>query len=121
MWAADERRVSSCPQDYKDRFFYQLYFQEPGVAEAELEADVRRSLRKIYYWASGEAIRKGFKVDKPADARLLDGLLDPEPFPAWLTPADLDYYVGELQRRGFCGHSTATAHQSYLFTASCCR
>ena len=26
---------------YKDRFFYQLYFQEPGVAEAELEADVR--------------------------------------------------------------------------------
>ena len=39
---------------YKDRFFYQLYFQEPGVAEAELEADVRTSLRKIYYWGSGE-------------------------------------------------------------------
>ena len=39
---------------YKDRFFYQLYFQEPGVAEAELEADVRRSLRIIYYANSGE-------------------------------------------------------------------
>ena len=39
---------------YKDRFFYQLYFQEPGVAEAELEADVRTSLRKFYYWSSGE-------------------------------------------------------------------
>jgi hypothetical protein len=25
---------------YKDRFFYQLYYQEPGVAETELEADV---------------------------------------------------------------------------------
>src|SRR5262249_29681071 len=24
---------------YKDRFFYQIYFQEPGVAEAELEGD----------------------------------------------------------------------------------
>ena len=34
---------------FKDRFFYQLYFQEPGVAEAELEANVRRSLRKIYH------------------------------------------------------------------------
>ena len=34
---------------YKDRFFYQLYFQEPGVAEAEFEADLRTALRKIYY------------------------------------------------------------------------
>ena len=26
---------------YKDKFFYQLYIQEEGVAEAEFEADVR--------------------------------------------------------------------------------
>ena len=30
---------------FKDLFFYQLYFQTPGVAEAELEADIRVSLR----------------------------------------------------------------------------
>src|SRR5215470_4108294 len=88
---------------YKDRFFYQLYFQEAGVAEAELEADVRTSLRKIYYWASGEAIAAGIRLYKPADAKLLDDLPDPEPFPAWLTPADLDYYVGEFQQSGFRG------------------
>ena len=88
---------------YKDRFFYQLYFQEPGVAEAELEADVRTSLRKIYYWASGEAIAAGIRPYKQADAKLLDDLPDPEPFPAWLTPADLDYYVGEFQQSGFRG------------------
>jgi pimeloyl-ACP methyl ester carboxylesterase len=88
---------------YKDRFFYQLYFQEPGVAEAELEADVRTSLRKVYYWASGEAIAAGIRLHKPADAKLLDDLQDPEPFPAWLTPADLDYYVGEFQQSGFRG------------------
>ena len=88
---------------YKDRFFYQLYFQEPGVAEAELEADVRTSLRKIYYWASGEAIAAGIRLYKPADAKLLDDLPDPEPFPAWLTSADLDYYVGEFQQSGFRG------------------
>ena len=88
---------------YKDRFFYQLYFQEPGVAEAELEADVRTSLRKIYYWASGEAIAAGIRLYKPADAKLLDDLPDPEPFPTWLTPADLDYYVGEFQQSGFRG------------------
>jgi hypothetical protein len=43
---------------YKDRFFYQLYYQEPGVAEAELEADVPTSLRKIYYWSSGEVQKR---------------------------------------------------------------
>jgi len=88
---------------YKDRFFYQLYFQTPGVAEAELEADVRASLRKVYYWASGEGMKAGLRLVKPADAKLLDGLPDPDPFPAWLTPADLDYYVGQFQQSGFRG------------------
>jgi pimeloyl-ACP methyl ester carboxylesterase len=96
-------RIELFRKIYKDRFFYQLYFQEPGVAEAELEADVRSSLRKIYYWASGEAKTKGLKADKPENARYLDGLPDPEPFPPWLTPADLDYCVGEFQRSGFRG------------------
>src|SRR6266567_1153604 len=30
-----------------DAVFYQLYFQEPGVAEAELERDVRASMRGV--------------------------------------------------------------------------
>jgi pimeloyl-ACP methyl ester carboxylesterase len=34
--------------------FYQLYFQEPGTAEAELEADVRRTMRMLLYAASGD-------------------------------------------------------------------
>ena len=88
---------------YKDRFFYQLYFQEPGVAEAELEADIRMSLRKVYFWASGEAARGGLKVDKPADARLLDGLPDPQPLPVWLSEADLDYYTEQFTQSGFRG------------------
>jgi len=96
-------RIELFRRIYKDRFFYQLYFQTPGVAEAELEADVRGSLRKIYYWASGEGINAGPRPDKPANARLLDGLADPDPFPGWLTAADLDYYVQEFQQSGFRG------------------
>src|SRR5262245_22201053 len=34
---------------YKDRFFYQLYFQKEGVAEAEFEADTPTTLRKAYF------------------------------------------------------------------------
>jgi pimeloyl-ACP methyl ester carboxylesterase len=96
-------RIELFRRIYKDRFFYQLYFQTPGVAEAELEADVRASLRKIYYWASGEGVKTGPRPDKPADAGLLDGLTDPDPLPSWLTSADLDYYVREFQQSGFRG------------------
>ena len=91
---------------YEGRFFYQLYFQAPGVAEAELEADVRTSLRKVYYAGSGEAIAAGLPgvlADKPAGARLLDGLPDPDPFPAWLGEADLAHYVRQFERSGFRG------------------
>jgi pimeloyl-ACP methyl ester carboxylesterase len=88
---------------YKDRFFYQIYFQEPGVAEAELEANVRTTLRKTYYGASGEGRKAKTGAQKPVDAKYLDGLVDPDPFPAWLTSADLDYYVGEFERSGFRG------------------
>jgi pimeloyl-ACP methyl ester carboxylesterase len=88
---------------YKDRFFYQIYFQEPGVAEAEFEADVRTALRKTYYSISGEGRKATSGGSKPADAKFLDGLVDPDPFPGWLTPADLNYYVGEFERSGFRG------------------
>src|SRR5262247_1705173 len=40
-----------------DALFYQLYFQTPGVAEAELERDVRRTIRRVFYSASGDAPR----------------------------------------------------------------
>jgi pimeloyl-ACP methyl ester carboxylesterase len=34
---------------------------------------------------------------------LLDGLPDPQPFPGWLTEADLDYYTEQFQHGGFRG------------------
>src|SRR5471032_1838154 len=36
--------------------FYQLYFQEPGVAEAEFERDPRTTVLNMLYGASGEGI-----------------------------------------------------------------
>lgn len=87
----------------KNRFFYQAYFQKEGVAEAEAEADVRAFLRKFYYAISGDAPVGSWPTDKTADANLLDGLIDPDPFPAWLTQADLDYYTAEFQASGLRG------------------
>jgi pimeloyl-ACP methyl ester carboxylesterase len=85
------------------RFFYQAYFKEEGVAEAAFEADVRAGLRKLYYAGGGESgLAWGGGEKKHGDA-LLDGLPDPDPFPAWLTEADIDYFVGEFERSGFRG------------------
>lgn len=88
---------------YPNRFFYQLYFQKPGVAEAEFEADIGTSLRKIYYSGSGDAPKGMFSVDKPPDARMLDDIPSPEVLPAWLTEQDLDYYTAQFKKSGFRG------------------
>jgi pimeloyl-ACP methyl ester carboxylesterase len=39
-----------------DAVFYQQYFREPGIAEADLERDVRFSVRSTLYAFSGDAI-----------------------------------------------------------------
>ena len=57
-----------------DRFWYIAYFQEPGVAEAELEANLRRTLRLIYYGMSGESKRAAVDFNKPKTAGLLEGM-----------------------------------------------
>ncbi len=88
---------------YAGRFFYQLYFQQPGVAEAEFEADLRTALRKIYYSGSGDAPKGLFRADKSPDARMLDDLPDPATLPGWLTVEDLDYYVSQFAGSGFRG------------------
>jgi pimeloyl-ACP methyl ester carboxylesterase len=88
---------------YKDRFFYQLYFQNEGVVEAELEADIPVSLRKIYFSLSGSAPLNDWIKIKPADAKLLDGLVDPQPFPSWMSEQDLQVFVEAFRSSGFRG------------------
>lgn len=88
---------------YAGRFFYQLYFQEEGPAEAELEADVRTAMRKIYFSASGDASGDPIHRNKPRSAGFLDGMVDPDPLPAWLSEEDLTYYADAFERGGFRG------------------
>jgi len=88
---------------YPDRFFYQLYFQQPGLVEAEVGSDYRSALRKIYFALSGNAPQDEWLKAKPRAARLLDGLSDPRPFPNWMSEADLDVYVEAFAAGGFHG------------------
>ncbi|MHB8573869.1 MAG: alpha/beta fold hydrolase [Dehalococcoidia bacterium] len=83
--------------------FYMLYFQEPGVAEAEFERDVRTTMRKVLYAASGDAPRTGELGGFVPEGGMLAASPDPQTLPAWLTEADIDFYTGEFQKSGFRG------------------
>lgn len=67
--------------------FYIVWFQEPGVAEAALERDVRRTLITPEVWTAEWAARN-----------------DENPrVPPFMTEGDLAVYVGEYERTGFRG------------------
>lgn len=87
--------------------FYQEYFQQPGRAEAELEADVRRWLTGFYFTASGDAPPftpgQGSIATVAPGGKMLDRMTFPDQLPAWLPQADLDYYVSEFEHSGFTG------------------
>ena len=83
--------------------FYLQYFQKPGVAEAELQQDIRGALRRLYYTAGGEMVEKDKGFGRLTGGTLLANTDDPETLTAWLGDADLDYYAGEFARAGFRG------------------
>jgi pimeloyl-ACP methyl ester carboxylesterase len=91
--------------------FYQLYFQTPGVAEKELETDVRVSVRKILFSGSGDVPRRNPPAAAaagpvgmvPRSGGFLTRMPNPESLPAWLGESDIDTYVQQFQRSGFRG------------------
>ena len=87
-------------------FHYILYFQEPGVAEAELERDVRRSLRGFYQSPNREAMAAlrdvPIGVFGPAGGGILDRLPD-APHGSFLTSEDFDVFVNAFTKSGFRG------------------
>ena len=84
--------------------FYQLYFQTPGVAEADFERDVCHTIRSILYSASGDAPSAVGPVGMvPRQGGLLARMINPATLPAWFTEADVDFYTREFARTGFAG------------------
>ena len=87
-----------------DAIWYQLYFQEPGVAEAEYDRNPRAVFRSGMISISGDAVpgtrpfgmvprhSSPFRWDAPAPR-----------LPLWLTDADVDFYAAQFTRTGFRG------------------
>jgi pimeloyl-ACP methyl ester carboxylesterase len=92
---------------FAGKFFYMLYFQDVGPAEAEFEADPRRWVRTMLYSAGAEGMANPNPalVDAPRQGTTFLDILTPPPatLPAWLTEADIDVYVEGLERGGLFG------------------
>ena len=90
-------------QLFGETFFYIIYFQEPGVADAELGADAKKTLRAFMHTISGDSPDDAWKSLPAAGTGLLDSLTDTdEPIP-WLPEAELDEVAAVFQRTGFTG------------------
>ncbi|KAG6927810.1 epoxide hydrolase 2 [Chelydra serpentina] len=82
---------------------YQLYFQEPGVAESELEKDLSRTFRIVI-----RSIRKEDHLPVPLNSTnvrerggLLAGLPEDPPPSQILAGADLQFFIQQYKKFGF--------------------
>ena len=83
--------------------WYALYFQSPGVAEVELERDVRSSLRSMLASGFGESQPSDELLMVSAEYGLLAGMRHLAPLPLWLEEKDLDYFTEQFSKTGFVG------------------
>jgi len=82
--------------------YYQLRFQQSGVAEHDFGPDVRAALRTLMYAASGSAPPEQ-RWQPMSSGPFLAGLVDPGAAPAWLGEDHLDALTAEFTRTGFRG------------------
>jgi pimeloyl-ACP methyl ester carboxylesterase len=90
-----------------DNFFYILYFQEPGVADADLGADAATTLRRMLCGLTTDVVNAdpeaAGRMFAPGPAGFVERMSEPAGLPPWLSPAELDRYVTEFARTGFTG------------------
>jgi len=88
---------------YGENFFYMLYFQEPGVAEAEFDPDPRAVFERFF--TSPGQDREAPSITSPrADAGGMLGRMGRSlALPEWLSEADMQHYVETFGRTGFRG------------------
>lgn len=89
---------------FGENFFYILYFQPPGVADAELNGDPARTMRRmIGGLRPPEDQETATRMLMPGPAGFIDRLPEPVALPDWIGHDELDYYISEFTRTGFTG------------------
>lgn len=87
---------------FGDNFFYILYFQDRGPADAELNHDPATTMRKLMgsLTVSEDALTAQRMV-QPGPEGFLARIPEVDGLPDWLSQNEFDYYVAEFTRTGF--------------------
>lgn len=89
---------------FGEHFFYMLYFQQPGVADAELNGDPARTLRRMFGGLRPSEDRAAAaRMVAPGPMGFIDRLPEPDRLPDWIGADELDHYIAEFSRTGFTG------------------
>lgn len=89
---------------FGDNFFYMLYFQEPGVADAELNGDPGKTIRRmIGGLRPPDDQAAGLRMIRPGPEGFIERLPEPDGLPDWISTEELDHYIAEFARTGFTG------------------
>jgi pimeloyl-ACP methyl ester carboxylesterase len=89
---------------FGENFFYMLYFQEPGVADAELDGDPARTMRRMMGGLrASDDQRAAIRMVAPGPEGFIDRLPEPGGLPDWISQDELDHYISEFCRTGFAG------------------
>ena len=100
---ANESLIVSLKKTFGDKFYYILYFQEYGKAEAEFDADPYAILSRLYLSPDSPREKPELTDPKLSAGGWIPRLGKPKGLPAWLTQEDLEYYVKEFTEAGFRG------------------
>ena len=92
---------------FGDSFNYILYFQEPGVAEAELDIDPRAMLHRSMWGVSGDRPEEMEAPDPTTQTRLLEGGGLPDGLPPWAPP--------ECSQRKPSNHNSRNSSKLHFF------
>jgi pimeloyl-ACP methyl ester carboxylesterase len=87
-----------------DAFFYMLYFQQPGAADADLGRDPATTMTRLLAATMPSSHGALDTAMFAADGRgFVERLPEPDGLPGWLAPDELDHYIAEFTRTGFTG------------------
>ena len=93
---------------FEGKFFYILYFQKEGEAEAEFEKDLRKALELTYFSGDARGMLKRFEnpeetLDKDPNSKFLEGAFEFDVYPEWISKEEMDYFVSQFEVSGMRG------------------
>ncbi len=85
---------------FGENFFYILYFQEPGLADDELNRDPATTLRRMLSTRTADEAA-ALRMLAPGPEGFIERIPEPGGLPDWISQDEFDHYVDEFTRNGF--------------------